>query len=359
MPARAVAALACLSLLAAAPAQRSPAQAPAARSAAYDFARADAIVRDEMARQHIPGVSLTILRAGKIVHRGDFGLADIATGTPVTRETAFNIGSISKGVLAAGILLLVEDGKLALDAPVSRYLPDAPANWSEITLRRMLSHTAGLVREAPGFAPDRIQPDIGVIRSAYPLPLIAPPGTRMEYSNVGYFVLAELIARASGKPWPDFIAERIFVPLGMGATRPTTAAGTSQRATGYAWNAGRYEISPGYRALRPSGAFTSTAPDLARWESGLAKGTILRPESRAAMWTPAMLAGGAGAGYGFGWRIETVEGRREIAHGGSLPGFRSYYGRYPEQQLAIIVLTNNGGAEPRDIVRAIAGDMLR
>lgn len=342
----------------AAPVAVAAPETPAAARAA--FAGADAIVREEMLKQHIPGVALVILRDGKVIHQAGFGTADLEQNLPVRPGTAFNIGSLSKQFLAEGILLLVQEGKVALDAPVSRYLPDAPAIWSAITIRQLLSHTGGLIREVPGFDGDKVQNDADVIRSAYATPLNAPPGTRFEYSNLGFFILAEIITRTSGTPWPAFFAERVFGPAGMTATRPTSLTDLiPHRARGYVWNAGRFENALSYRALRPSGAFTSTVTDLAKWEAVLARGGLAGAAARAEMWRPARLASGETAPYGFGWRIEPVEGHTEIGHGGSLPGFRSYYARYPHAKLAIIVLTNNGAAEPREIARGIARTMLQ
>ena len=126
-------------------------------------AAADGVVRDAMRRQNIPGVAIVVLRDGKVIHQASYGTADLEQGLPVRTETAFNIGSLSKQFLAEGILLLVQDGKVALDAPVSRYLPDAPPSWSAITIRHLLSHTAGFIREAPGFDGNKVQSDIQVI----------------------------------------------------------------------------------------------------------------------------------------------------------------------------------------------------
>jgi CubicO group peptidase (beta-lactamase class C family) len=327
----------------------------AARSEAGFAVAIDGVVRDAMRRQNIPGVALVILRDGKVIHQANFGAADLEQGLPVRTETAFNIGSLSKQFLAEGILLLVQDGKVALDTPVSRYLPDAPPSWSAITIRHLLSHTGGLVREAPGFDGAKVQSDIDVIRSAYGVPLNAPAGTRFEYSNLGYFILAEVISRTSGRPWPAFFAERVFGPLGMNATQPTSLVDLiPNRARGYVWEEGRFRNAQSYLALRPSGAFTSTVADLAKWEKVLAQGGLTGGAPRAEMWMPAKLSSGETAPYGFGWRLETVDGHAEINHGGSLPGFRSYYLRYPEAKLAIIVLTNNSGAVPGEIARGIA-----
>jgi CubicO group peptidase (beta-lactamase class C family) len=342
--------------VAATPVHSVPAAAP---NDAGFVAAADGVVRDAMRRQNIPGVAIVVLRDGKVIHQASYGTADLEQGLPVRTETAFNIGSLSKQFLAEGILLLVQDGKVALDAPVSRYLPDAPPSWSAITIRHLLSHTAGLIREAPGFDGNKVQSDIQVIRSAYGVPLNAPAGTRFEYSNLGYFILAEVISRASDKPWPAFFAERVFGPLGMRATRPTSLADLiPHRASGYAWEEGRFRNAQSYLALRPSGAFVSTVTDLAKWEKVLARGGLTGGAPRTAMWAPAKLSSGKTAPYGFGWRLETVDGHAEINHGGSLPGFRSYYLRYPEAKLAVIVLTNSNDAVPGEIARGVARIML-
>ena len=287
-------------------------------------------------------------------------MADLEHGIRNSADTVFEAGSVSKQFTAAAALALVDAGKLKLDTDVRTIIPELPDYGQVITIDQLLNHTSGLVREAPGFDGDKVQSDIDVIRSAYATPLNAPPGTRFEYCNLGYFILAEIITRTSGTPWPTFFAERVFGPAGMTATRPTSLTELiPHRARGYAWNAGRFENALSFRALRPSGAFTSTATDLAIWEGILARGGFAGSAVRAEMWQPARLANGEAAPYGFGWRIEPVEGHTEIGHGGSLPGFRAYYARYPHAKLAIIVLTNNGAAEPRDIARGIARTMFR
>ena len=135
-------------------------------------------------------------------------------GIPARPDTVYKIGSVSKQFIATGIMLLVQDGKVAVDDKVSKYLEGTPSTWQAITLRHLLTHTSGLVREGPGFDPYKVQPDIDVIKTAYPLPLQFKPGDKYEYSNLGYFVLAEIIHKVSGKPWGDFLTERVFAPLG-------------------------------------------------------------------------------------------------------------------------------------------------
>ena len=184
----------------------------------------DDYVKSQMQRQHIPAVSIAVIKDGSLIKAEGYGLADMEHGIPARPDTVFKIGSVSKQFIAAGIMLLVQDGKIAVDDKVSKHLEGTPSTWQEITLRHLLTHTSGLVREAPGFDPYKVQPDIDVIKTAYPLPLQFKPGDKYEYSNLGYFVLAEIIHRVSGKPWGDFLTERVFAPLGMTATRVTSVA---------------------------------------------------------------------------------------------------------------------------------------
>lgn len=321
----------------------------------------DEIVRAGMEAEHIPGLSLTVLRGGEIVSQSDYGLANLETGVPVNAGTAFNIGSLSKQIIATGIMMLVQEGRIDLDASISRYIDDVPIQWRPITVRQLLTHTSGLVREAPGFSGDKDQPIMDVVRTAYPVPLLFNPGEKFEYSNVGYFTLAELITRTSGTPWQIFFQDRIFRPLGMTATRTTTPVDIIPgRAGGYIWKDGKFENASPYRALRPSGAFVSTATDMAKWEKSLARGTLLSRRSLEQMWTKARLNSGEDVPYGFGWRFEQINGARELGHAGSLPGFRAYYVRYPDHDLAIIALANanNNSTAPRDIVRAVAKELM-
>ncbi|HEX8535571.1 MAG TPA: serine hydrolase domain-containing protein [Allosphingosinicella sp.] len=318
-------------------------------------------MRSAMAAEHIPGLSLTVLRRGEVVRQSNYGFANLEQRTHVTAETAFSIGSLSKQIIAAGVMLLVQEGKIDLDASVSHYISDVPDAWRPITARHLLTHTSGLVREAPGFDGERDQSVMEVLRTAYSLPLNAPPGERFEYSNTGYFLLAELITRVSATPWQNFIDTRFFRPLGMMATRPTSRVDIIPlRASGYGWRDGRFQNVQSYLALRPSGAFVSTAADMAKWERSIVAGAILTQRSRELMWTAARLNNGEEVPYGFGWRLEQVNGVREIGHAGVLPGFRAYYARYPDQDLTIIALANanNSSTEPTRVVRAVARELM-
>ena len=324
-----------------------------ARAVAEDSV--DRLIRADMARWHIPGIAVAVVRGGRTIKLAGYGVADLENGAPVTPQSAFKIGSLSKQFLAAGILLLQQDGKLRVDDPVSKYIAGTPESWRPITLRHLLTHTSGIVREGPAYDDLKLQPDSIVIASAFASPLLFPTGSRWEYCNVCYFTLADVIARVSGKPWDVFFTERVFAPLGMTATRTTTTRElVPHRARGYVWEASHYINAPEYLSLRPSGAFVSTLEDMVKWNAALDTGHVLGSESLKSMWTPATLTTGAHAQYGFGWRLDSLDGHARTHHGGSLPGFRSEWARFPADSLAVIVLTNADGANPSGIADRVA-----
>jgi CubicO group peptidase (beta-lactamase class C family) len=316
--------------------------------------RTDDYVKAEMQRQKVPGLALVVLKDGKVLKVAGYGVADRKTNAPVTPETVFKIGSVSKQFIATGIMLLVQDGKLRVDDPVSKYLTDAPATWSAVTIRHLLTHTSGIKREAPAFAPFKVQPDIDVIRSAYAQPLDFAPGAKWQYCNTGYFALAEIIRTVSGKPWPEYLHDKVFEPAGMRSTFPTnTTKAVPHMASGYSDN-DKLLDAPNWTALRPSGAFLSTVLDLAKWDARLYSNKPLKEATRREMWTPVALTGGGTHPYGFGWGLEPFQGHPRVRHGGALPGFISEYARFVDDGLSVIVLMNLDDASVREIVEGVA-----
>lgn len=321
-------------------------------------ARADKVddyVKAEMQRQHIPGISIAVIKDGKVVKAEGYGLANVELDVPVRPETVFKIGSLSKQFIAAGIMLLAQEGKISLDDKISKFLEGTPETWKEITVHHLLTHTSGIVREAPGFDPLKTQNDADVIKTSYPLPLRFAPGEKWEYCNVGYFSLAEIIRKISGKPWGDYLTERLFLPLGMNATRTTSMTDIVQnRAGGYVWRDGRLDNASIYLSLRPSGAFLSTVLDLAKWDAALYTDKILKQAALSQMWMPVKLNGGATHPYGFGWELSAVAGHKLVHHGGSLPGFRAQFSRFVDDKVSVVVLTNGDNADPNLIAIGIA-----
>lgn len=330
------------------------------QSAAAQVAdKVDEFVQSEMKKQQIPGISLAVIKDGKPIKIKSYGVSNVETNTPVTNETAFKIASISKPIIAMGIMILVEEGKISLDDKVGKYIEGTPATWNDITIRHLLSHTSGIIREAPGFDPAKIQTDAEVIKTAFSAPLVFTPGEKYQYCNVGYFSLAEIIRIVSGKSWSDFLSERIFKPFGMNSTRTTTFEEIiPNRANGYSLTNQKLMNSEVYLALRPSGAFLSTINDLVKLDAALNGTAFLKPETRKSMWTPFKFNDGKDSNYGLGWTVDRINGRKRIGHGGSLNGFKAYFSRFVDDGLTVIVLTNLAQVDPSVLSTAIAAQYI-
>ena len=328
----------------------------AATSLAVEADEVDDYVAAQMLRKHIPGLSLAVVKDGKLLKARGYGLANVETNTPATPETVYKIGSISKPFLAAGVMLLVQDEKLGLDDRISKHLGGTPDSWKGITIRHLLSHTSGLVKDSPGFEPFAMRPDAEVVRLAYPEPLLFAPGDKWSYSNLGYFVLAEVIRKVSGQSWSGFVAARVFAPARMTATRTTTTTEiVPNRADGYDWSKGRLVKAEDWVAVRPSGAFLSTVLDLANWDAALYSDAVLSSAVREKMWTPIRLNDGSTHPNGLGWDLEPWQGHKRVHHQGSLPGFLADFERFVDDKLTVVVMINSTSLDPTKIAHGVAG----
>lgn len=329
---------------------------------ALDTAAIDQTLTKLMAEQNIPGVSIAIVHKGELRYAKGYGKANIEHDIAATPDTVFAIASVSKPLIALGVAKLVEQGKLAWNDPIQKHLPGTPDTWRAVTLAHLANHTSGIVRESPAFEGDKVKSDFEVVAAAYPVPLAFPTGSKMQYCNVCYFALAEVITRTAGEPWPAFMQREIFAKAGAASTRTTSVRDlVPRRAASYEWKDGRYANVREYVALRPSGAFLSTVNDLARIEAALFSGGLVKPDTLKLAETPAKLNDGSigkmnpnSEGYGLGWELSQVDGRRRVAHGGSLAGFRTMYARYPDQGWAVIVLANSASARPGALEAAVA-----
>lgn len=327
--------------------------------------RADSIddyIHQEMINQRIPGLALGVTRDGKPVKVQTYGLANVELNAPVTPDTVFRLASLSKQFIASAVMLLVTEGKINLGDSVCLYLKNCPESWRPITIRDALSHTAGLAHDAPGYNPlEIVSVDSGadVIRRAYSVPLLSKPGEKWAYSNLGYAVLAETVSAASGKPWPQFIEERIFSPTGMGATQLTDAIKiVPRRANGYLFRDARLQNVLPLIALRPAGAFLSTLTDLIKWDAALTSGKVIPQAIQDQMWAPVTLTDGSSTHYGFGWRVDEESGHRRVHHGGSNLGWRAESSRFVDDRIDVIVLANGEGARADVIALEVAGHYI-
>ncbi len=296
--------------------------------------------------------SVLVTRGGTTLLRAAFGPADAAAGTPCTPDTRFQIASVSKQFTAVAALLLAEEGAVTLDAPMSRLLPGCPAHWREITLHQLLSHTSGLEHwpAAPGFDITRPGTADDVLALAARAPLRGRPGTSWHYSSTGCLLAARVMELVTARPHADFLAERVFAPLGMTATAAGAPA-AGRAAHGY--REGRRVDVPAFAALPGAGDVWSTAGDLARWTAAFNAGEILTAASRAAMRTAhAPMDGVWGTGgpvaahaYGYGVCLGTVAGHPACFHPGDNPGYQAFHGWLPERDLTVVVLANDEGCD--------------
>jgi CubicO group peptidase (beta-lactamase class C family) len=324
-----------------------------------EVSRADSIdryIRAEMTNQRIPGLALAVIRIGRPVKVATYGVANVELQVAVTPKTVFRLASLSKQIIATGIMLLVADGKLTVDEPACQFLPQCPQAWEPVTIRQLLSHTSGLPMEAPGNDPLRPEPLLAAIRRAYAVPLLSRPGTRWSYSNLGYGILLQIIEKVTDRPWSEFFNQRIFQPLGMKDTRITSVLDIiPNRASGYVFRDDKLHNVAPLIAMRPGGAFVSTLADMIKWDAAITNHVLLSRALQQQTWTPVLLADGISTHYGFGWWADEVRGHRRVRHGGSEPGWRTEYTRFVDDHVDVIVLANGASVRPDDIAVAVAG----
>ncbi len=308
-------------------------------------AKVEALIQPLVKADRFSGAVL-IARNGKPVFRKGFGLANREWNIPNDPETKFRIGSITKQFTATAILQLAEVGKLSIDDPVSKYYTDAPAAWSGITIRHLLTHTSGIpsYTDAPHFFDEGARSDRTpeeIIKLMVDKPLAFTPGSKFTYDNGGYVILGYIIEKVSGEHYAEYVQHHIFDPLGMTSTGyDVSATIIPKRAAGYSLDKGTFTNTPYLSMTEPfsAGSLYSTVGDLLIWDQALNAGKPLKPASLQAMFTD------YGHGYGFGWLIDEFFGHQRFFHGGDINGFVGRFDRYPKEGLTVVVLSNDGGA---------------
>lgn len=306
--------------------------------------KADALVREEMQKHQIAGLSLMVIRDGRPIKTKPYGKANLEWDVPVTTDTVFEIGSITKQFTAACILLLQQDGKLSVEDKISKYLTNTPPSWSNITIRQLLTHTSGIRNYTghDGFELTKHQTQQQFIQKLAALPSSFQPGEKWSYCNSGYSLLGYIVENVSGKNYWDFLRERITGPLGMTVTRDRTpGAVIPRRAAGYELT-NHVHINRDYDItdVFSAGAMVSTVLDLAKWNAALDGETLLNKTSKEQWWTPTTLNNGHVQNYGFGWYLDPLKGHKNIGHNGATSGFSSSIQRFPDDHLCVIVLCN-------------------
>jgi CubicO group peptidase (beta-lactamase class C family) len=324
---------------------------------------ADAVtraVRAEIEAQKIPGLALLVCRNGQPVRAEGYGLANVELNVPVRPETVFQSGSVGKQFTATAVMMLVEAGKIGLDDPLSKYFSPVPGWWEQVTIRELLSHTAGFTDYPKDFDLRKDYTEDELLEIVEAIPPAYTPGTSWSYSNLGYLTLGILIHRVTGEFYGDFLQQRIFKPLEMSTARIINEADIiPNRASGYRRVDGQLKnqewVSPTVNTTADGSLYFSIM-DLAKWDAALYTEKMLRNSSLRQMWTVTPLRDGkSNSGhYGFGWFIGSRDGHRVVEHEGQWQGFKSQISRYLDDGLTVAVLANLGSADPQRIAHKVA-----
>ncbi len=305
----------------------------------------DSLVADEMRRQHIAGLSLGVVKNGEVIVSKGYGFANLSDSTPATEYTTYRLASLSKELIAVNVMRLAAAGKLGLHDPIRKYIPDVPAAWRPITIRNLLNHTSGLERESPVFNWGKKQPDSVLIRAAYNDPLLFTPGTDWSYSNLGYFIIADIIRRVTDTSFEDYM-DHFLAGCGLQHTA-TTAKSTGLAGTrGYRYDEASGAIVPAKDIVtfRASSAVASCIADLLQWDAMIGKSNILSGPDWRKMWEDLVVekerSDGGLSYYGYGWGMRRYRGHRLLVHSGSNPGFENQYWKFIDDGTSIIILTN-------------------
>lgn len=322
------------------------------------------LLQQTMKEQRIPGLQMAVIRDGRVVLSESLGLANVENRVVVTNKTLFPINSATKSFTGVALMQLAAAGLVDLDAPISRYLDDLPAAWRGIRVRQLLAHTSGL----PDIVDQRGLIGGGTEQQAWAevrqRPLEAPAGERFAYNQTNYGLLAQLIVRQAKQPYERYLAERQFAVADM----PLTTFGDSydlvaNAATIYSYSprgslakddAERlsrwiYEMPYG---LWAGGGIQTTAEELSRWLIALSEGRLIDKTAVQRMWTVEKMNNGADGEWAAGWPVLQKTPPRQVA---GIGGARAAFIVYPDEELAVIVLTNLAGANPQRFIPAIAG----
>ena len=317
-------------------------------------------VQTEMERQHIPGLSLAVLRGDRVVMSRGYGFANVELRVPASDSTVYQSGSMGKQFTAALVEMLVEQKRLRLDDPIARWFPEGASVWGDITVRHLLTHTSGVAEYTDStfdYRKDYTEDEL--VKFAASRPLDFRPGERWSYSNTGYVLLGALIHRVSGRFYGDFLRDSVFQPLGMRDSRIISEADiVPNRADGYVLDDSVLKnqewVAPMLNTTA-DGALYVTVRDLAKWAVALNHGRVPSQSALDTAWTPVRLNNGTTYPYGFGWSIFNQRGRSRISHTGSWQGFRTVIARYPESGITVVVLANLAQAQVGAIAYGIAG----
>lgn len=318
-----------------------------------------------------PGGAIIVVEKGEVILREGYGLANMELNVPITPESVFRIGSITKQFTATAIMMLQEQGKLSVTDSISQYLPDYPTHGHEITIEHLLTHTSGIMSytNIPGYMGSAdIKRDVStdeLIEVFEDKPMEFAPGASWNYNNSGYVLLGAIIEKVSEEGYADFIKKHITEPLGLENTRYEDASLVPNRASGYMEATKENFVNAPYLSMTQpfsAGSLISTVGDLAAWNEALVSGKLISKQSYEQMTRGFVLTDGELFPYGFGLGLAQLRGQPMIAHSGGIHGFSAYGLWFPKEQLYVAVLTNSNGYMPspttvgRTVAAIVIGD---
>jgi D-alanyl-D-alanine carboxypeptidase len=343
----------------------APRMTRAAGVSSETIAAIDKIVRDDIDKKKVAAYSVAIVKDGNLALARGYGWADLENDVPASAETVYRLGSITKQFTALAIMQLVEQNKLSLDDELTKFLPDYPSAGHKVTVRHLLNHTSGIpsYTNQKEFVPqsrrDLSHDELLAIFKDKPFDF--EPGAKWRYNNSGYYLLGMIIEKVSGEKYDRYLADHIFQPLGMTATRYGHMRPLIRhRAMGYRSMLGELVNDDPMSMNQPgaAGALVSNVLDLVKWHQALEEGALLSAASYEAMYQPTKLSDGATRPYGFGWGVDELAGHKKISHGGGINGFSTMIARYPEDRLCVIVLANTAGANTSGLETRISKLLL-
>lgn len=315
-----------------------------------------------------PGAAVLVTRGDQVLYRGAIGRADANAAAPLTADAMFRIASVSKQFAAAGVLRLVEQGKVALDDPLTKYVPGYP-NGDAVTVRQLLNHTSGIrsYTNIPGMMDGPIRKDVTTAQLIDVFKNEKPdfaPGQGWSYNNSGYVLVGAVIEAASGMPWHRFLHQEFFAPLGMDHTGyGHDPAIVARQVRGHAWEGDKVVDAPAISMTQPhaAGALVSSVDDLHKWNRALHEGRLFKDATYTAMITPEGKA--VESKYGYGIAAGTVRGRPMLSHGGGIFGFSTTLNYVPGPDIGVVVLQNGQGSRgdkegPDQLARRLAAFAL-
>lgn len=326
-----------------------------------------------------PGAAVLVIENGRAVFERGYGVAELRDRRPIDARTNFRLASVSKQFTAAAVMLLVRDGRLSYESRLTDIFPDFSEYGREISVRNLLQHTSGMP-DYEDLMPPSAEPESSdpvQIKDDQVLDLLKrtraplfPPGTSWKYSNSGYVVLGLIVGKVSGKPFEEFLAERIFAPLKMSGTVAHVRGKNtvSERAYGHGRAQGRWretDQSPTSATMGDGGIYSSLS-DLGRWDDALKRETLFSADEMRSALEPVQVAGtrpvepdGTPASYGFGWFLNPWKGHTRMWHYGETRGFRTAIERFPREGITVVVLANRSDLDAAELALRTAEIFLR